>query len=40
MIIRKTWTKNKGLWQINKYTGYFLFGFIPLYIKRETFNKY
>lgn len=40
MIICKTWTKNKNHWQIDKYTGYFLFGLIPLYIKRETFNKY
>lgn len=40
MIICKTWKKDKSCWQIYRYTGYFFFGFIPLYIKRETFNKY
>ena len=30
MIIRKTWYT----WEY-KYTGYFLFGIIPLYVRRE-----
>lgn len=30
MIIRKTW----HTWEY-KYTGYFLFGIIPLYVRRE-----
>ena len=37
MLVRKTWVKRwwpSGLCKY-RYTGYFLFGFIPLYISRE-----
>ena len=34
MIVKKTWRKYKKLYRY-KYTGWFLLGFIPLYIKRE-----
>ena len=38
MIVKRIWTKNTEafgeLWPI-RYTGWFLFGFIPLYIVRE-----
>ena len=30
MIIKKTWYKHEY-----NYTGYFLFGIIPLYVRRE-----
>ena len=36
MIVKRTWTKNNGVWTKYKYTGYFLLGFIPLFISRET----
>lgn len=35
MIIKKTWSKSCGL-GFKFYTGYFLFGFIPLYISIES----
>lgn len=34
MIIKRTWTKYKQFRTYN-YTGWFLLGFIPLYINRE-----
>ena len=34
MIIKKTWYS----WPKYKYTGYFLFGIIPLYIVREEYS--
>lgn len=37
MIYKKTWTKYKFPWTY-VYTGYFLFGFIPLYINRQSFK--
>ena len=42
MIMRKTWFKykykrpNKYNVPIYMYTGYFLFGFIPLYVDRKS----
>ena len=35
MIIKKTWTKHNGVRPIYEYTGYFLLGFIPLFISIE-----
>lgn len=38
MIIKKTWlSKGGGVFYKYKYTGYFLFGFIPLFINREEY---
>ena len=40
MIIKRTWTKHKrhgGVFYRYKYTGYFLLGFIPLFINREEY---
>lgn len=34
MIIKMTWRKCTDAYKI-KYTGYFLFGIIPLYLARE-----
>ena len=34
MIYKKTWSKGYGPFY-KHYTGYFLFGFIPIYIVRE-----
>ena len=34
MIYKKTWSKGNGL-NYKHYTGYFLLGFIPIYIVRE-----
>lgn len=34
MLIKKTWTKKKGLFINYFYEGYFLFGFIPIFISR------
>lgn len=31
MIVKRTWKRGWG-YDIKEYTGYFLFGFIPLYI--------
>lgn len=39
MIIKKTWTRRKRYGYKYKYTGYFLCGFIPLYINREEYNR-
>ena len=36
MIIKKSWYKIKGIYRYN-YTGFFLFGFIPLYIVRDNY---
>lgn len=36
MIVKRTWTKSGGLWIEYEYTGYFLLGFIPLFINRRT----
>nr|DAE23826.1 MAG TPA: hypothetical protein [Siphoviridae sp. ct9lR64] len=38
MIIKRTWTRfdNRKTWKKYCYTGYFLFGFIPVYIDRVT----
>jgi len=36
MIYRKQWTKRiRGTF--HRFTGWYLFGFIPLYIRREEF---
>ena len=36
MIVKKTWKgKFDGFTYVYKYTGWFLFGIIPLYINRE-----
>lgn len=34
MIFKRTWKKYKGM-HTYYYTGWFLFGFIPIYINRE-----
>lgn len=42
MVIKKTWTRHKrygGTFYRYKYTGYFLVGFIPLFINREEEAK-
>lgn len=36
MLIKKTWSTYKRFNLTYRYTGYFLFGFLPLYIKREV----
>ena len=37
MIIKRTWTKyNRKAMIKYYYTGYFLFGFIPIFIDRDT----
>ena len=37
MLIKRTWTRfNKKSWTKYYYTGYFLFGFIPIFIDRGT----
>ena len=36
MIYTKNWRKYRGLRRYN-YIGWFLFGFIPLYVKREEY---
>lgn len=37
MLIKKTWTRfDKKFWTKYYYTGYFLFGFIPIFISRST----
>lgn len=37
MLVRKTWTKfNRKAWKKYYYTGYFLFGFIPIFIDRKV----
>ena len=37
MLIKRTWTKlNRRTWTRYRYKGYFLFGFIPIFIDRET----
>jgi len=37
MIVKKTWNTRKGIYGTYNYTwtGWFLFGFIPLYITRK-----
>ena len=40
MIVKRTWTKSNSIWVKYEYTGYFLLGFIPLFISRETIRKY
>lgn len=35
MIVKKTWSRGYGL-DFKFYTGYFLFGLIPLYISIES----
>lgn len=37
MIIKRTWEKGYGF-DRKKYTGYFLFGFIPLYVYIKDLN--
>lgn len=37
MIISKTWTRYRRGFGTYFYTGWFLFGIIPVYIKRETY---
>ena len=37
MLIKKTWKRfNKKNWTTYYYTGYFLLGFIPIFINREN----
>lgn len=37
MLIERTWTKfNQKIWTRYYYKGYFLFGFIPIFISRST----
>lgn len=37
MLIRKTWTKfDREALKKYYYTGYFLFGFIPIFIDRDA----
>lgn len=37
MLIKRTWTRfNKKTWTRYYYTGYFLFGFIPIFINRDA----
>lgn len=36
MLYKKTWTKGYGIDRM-RYTGWFLLGFIPIYIVRERF---
>ena len=39
MLIKRTWTRfNKKAWTKYYYTGYFLFGFIPIFIDRDAFR--
>lgn len=35
MIVRRTWVKRINNFEKYYYTGYFLLGFIPLYIRRD-----
>jgi hypothetical protein len=35
MIVKKNWTSRDEKGKAIRWTGYFLFGFIPLYINRE-----
>lgn len=39
MIYRKTWEKTRDHYR-DIYTGYFLFGIIPLFIARERFRSF
>ena len=39
MIIRKFWYKEKGYFKRYEYEGWFLFGIIPIYIRRITVFK-
>ena len=39
MLIKRTWTRfNRKKMMKYYYTGYFLFGFIPIFIKRDAFR--
>lgn len=39
MLIKRTWTKyNRKTFTKYYYTGYFLFGFIPIFIDRDAFR--
>lgn len=40
MIIKRSWYKNAGYFKRYEYDGWFLFGIIPLYIKRVTIYHY
>lgn len=35
MIVKRTWSRHKNMFETYYYVGYFLFGFIPLFISRE-----
>ena len=36
MLVKRTWKRfNKKTWTRYYYTGYFLFGFIPIFIDRN-----
>ena len=40
MLIKRTWTKyNKRTFTKYYYTGYFLFGFIPIFIDRDASRR-
>ena len=39
MIVKRTWMKQVRIGIYKYYTGYFLLGFIPLYISREFVSK-
>ena len=39
MLIKRTWTRyDRKTFMKYYYTGYFLFGFIPIFIGRDTFR--
>lgn len=35
MIVKRKWCRHKNIVETYYYVGYFLFGFIPLFISRE-----
>ncbi len=40
MLIKRTWTRyDRKTFTRYYYTGYFLFGFIPIFIDRDTFRQ-
>lgn len=38
MIVKKSWKKQYSRYSYHIYTGWFLFGIIPLYIERRSFE--
>ena len=39
MIIKRKWYKRRDFTTNYSYVGYFLFGFIPIFISREIMSK-